>query len=130
MSQWNEAWTEFLLEIYGGQDVDLETASGREMLVACQSLQAGLRTLAELPDAWSLEGSAGDAMEIVLEQAHGETLGEPGQPNAIELSGWLDLPLDDARAIIVTGFNEGTVPSSQGDAFVLADIARKVGPGG
>jgi CRISPR/Cas system-associated exonuclease Cas4 (RecB family) len=46
-------------------------------------------------------------------------------PGAIETLGWLELPLDDAPALIVVGLNEGFVPSSRnGDLFLPNELRR------
>ena len=52
----------------------------------------------------------------------------PPDRGAIELLGWLELPLDDAPALIVTGFNEGRVPSSlNADLFLPNQLRRALG---
>ncbi len=46
----------------------------------------------------------------------------------IELLGWLELPLDDAPALVVTGMNEGIVPASQnGDPFLPDRLRSALG---
>ena len=44
---------------------------------------------------------------------------------AIELRGWLELPWDDAPALVVTGMNEGMVPASGGSDLFLPDTLRR-----
>src|SRR6185436_7200592 len=46
-----------------------------------------------------------------------------GEP-AVELLGWLELPLDDAP-LILTGFNEGRVPEPVGGPSLLRDELRR-----
>jgi RecB family exonuclease len=42
--------------------------------------------------------------------------------------GWLELPLDDAPALVVTGFNEGRVPESlNSDLFLPNQLRQKLG---
>jgi hypothetical protein len=46
----------------------------------------------------------------------------------VELIGWLDVPLDEAPALIVTGFNEGRVPQSvEGHAFLPDGLRARLG---
>ncbi|MCH5375866.1 MAG: PD-(D/E)XK nuclease family protein, partial [Planctomycetes bacterium] len=40
------------------------------------------------------------------------------------MAGWLELPLDDAPAVIVCGLNEGFVPSSVNSDLFLPDLLR------
>ena len=53
------------------------------------------------------------------------TIPPPVTQAAIELLGWLELPLDDAPALIVTGFNEGCVPVAQQDALFVPEALRR-----
>src|SRR5690606_30715604 len=46
-------------------------------------------------------------------------------PHAVELLGWLELPWDDAPAMIVTGMNEGIVPSSLNSDLFLPNRLRQ-----
>ena len=46
----------------------------------------------------------------------------------VELVGWLDLQLDDAPALVVTGVNEGKIPQSVNtDAFLPDHVRRSLG---
>lgn len=54
----------------------------------------------------------------------------PPEPtsDAVELLGWLELPLDDTQAAIVTSFNEGFVPTSlNSDLFLPNGLRRRLG---
>ena len=52
----------------------------------------------------------------------------PINTSAIEMLGWLELPLDDAPALIVTGMNEGNVPtSSNSDLFLPNSLRSQLG---
>ena len=74
------------------------------------------------------EVSAGEALRLVLQQAAGERIAPLPDPKAIELLGWLELPLDDAPALVVVGVNEGIVPSSlNADLFLPNQLRRVLG---
>ncbi len=124
LGQWVEPWTNLLLEVYGGREIDDESSPNIEALFACRALQTALRLLADVPPDWTLEGSAGDALDFALNQVEREALAEPDATDAIELLGWLDLPLDDAAVTIVTGMNEEFVPSSESTHLFLPNSAR------
>ncbi len=52
----------------------------------------------------------------------------PSDPGSVELLGWLELPLDDAPNLIVTGFNDGFVPESVTyDAMLPGSLRSAVG---
>lgn len=124
LRDWGAPWIHFLREIYGPREIDESSDADRETTASCLALQSALRALEKLPADWPLEGSAADAMEIVCQQVGRESLAEPLTANAIELLGWLDLPLDDADVTIVTGLNEGFVPSSENTHVFLPNGVR------
>ena len=65
---------------------------------------------------------------IILGEMAGEGIPPPADPDAIELLGWLDLPLDDAPAALVTTFNEGWIPSvSTADALLPNRLREALG---
>src|SRR5262249_39123545 len=94
----------------------------RRMLEECNRLS----TIPEALDTVSV--SAADAFQIGLDPVAEETLPPPADPEAVELLGWLELPLDDSPALAVTSFNEGFVPqSSHADAFLPDRLRRELG---
>ena len=61
----------------------------------------------------------------MLSQIEGESIPPPADAAAIELLGWLELPWDDASALIITGLNEGIVPKSRRGDMFLPDALRR-----
>lgn len=94
----------------------LEIAGG-----VLEELDALPPLLAEEPVA------AAQALELVVSAARGAAIPArsalPGE-TTIELLGWLELALDDARAVVVTGFDEGRVPRSTANDPFLPDRLR------
>jgi len=66
-----------------------------------------------------------DTIRLVLIQTGSKTIPMPHNPKALELVGWLDLALDDAEVIIVTGMNDGCVPAFQTSDMFLPDGMRR-----
>lgn len=63
--------------------------------------------------------SAAEAIDLLCEAMEKGIANTAYDANALHLLGWLDLPLDDAPAAVITGFNEGRVPSAlHGDVFL------------
>jgi hypothetical protein len=94
----------------------------RAILAACNRLEA----LPSALDATAL--SAADAFQIAFGSLAQETLPPPDDPTAVETLGWLELPLDDSKAVVVASFNEGFVPQSTGaDAFLPDGLRRELG---
>ena len=65
-----------------------------------------------------------EALRFVLRQIAGETIPPLPDHGAIEMLGWLELPLDDAPALVVTGLNEGNVPGSLNSDLFLPNQLR------
>src|SRR5690606_18448016 len=58
----------------------------------------------------------------------GGTVPEPPDASALEMLGWLELPMDGAEALVVTGMNEGIVPQAvNGDLFLPDRLRREMG---
>ena len=82
----------------------------------------GLRSLpAGLPQQFTLA----EALELLLTQIETEPIAPPELPNAVELIGWLEMAMDDAPVAIVTGMNDGIVPSYANSDLFLPDALRK-----
>lgn len=89
-------------------------------LVAIEAIPPGLAS------SWDV--TAADALELVAAELASGMLPPAADDDAIELLGWLELPLDDAALLIVTGFNDGVVPESiNGHAFLPDSLRRRLG---
>ncbi len=129
LPQWSQPLADSLLRVYGDEAFDQHDPNQRPMVEALQSLGGVLRDLARLnaEDPTTPSVTGGQAVAFLLDLIREVTL--PPQPTGqgglpVELVGWLELQLDDAPALIVTGVNEGHVPQSvHADPF-LPDRAR------
>jgi hypothetical protein len=126
LREWSEVFANLLDAIYGGRSVDLQEdaalyAALRKMLERCGELL-------QVPVAVdALVLNAADAFRIAFAALADEFLPPPPNAAAVEILGWLELPLDDAPALIVTSFNDGFVPKSTGaDAFLPDRLRREL----
>lgn len=103
---------------------------------AARVLRASLGALTDAADEVALlppsiagRATARGAIELILRAAAsgGAVPPAPLEPEepTIELVGWLDLALDPAPHVIVTGFNEGSVPAPRGDDPLLTPALRE-----
>ena len=70
----------------------------------------------------------GEAIRLILSQVAHDPIAPPPEADAVEMLGWLELPLDDAPVLIVTGINEGLVPSSlTADLFLPNRLRHALG---
>ena len=77
------------------------------------------------PDLLSRPLTFVDTIRLVLMQVENAKIPMPHDPKALELIGWLDLAMDDAEVVIVTGMNDGSVPAVQTSDMFLPDGLRR-----
>jgi RecB family exonuclease len=131
LASWCAPVRALLARVYG-RALDPEVEAERVLAGALRAIGATLEELETVPPA--LAGDAAlphDALRLVLRALRSSSVppapARPGEPT-LEALGWLELPLDDAPALVVTGFNEGRVPRSlSGDAFLPDSMRAKLG---
>lgn len=125
-SQWSEAVRELLRRMYGERAWDREQEPERICLEVFGQIQQALAAVENLPPRLMPTVDAATAIQLTLRQL-GTTTGR-FDPAAIELLGWLELPLDDAAALVVCSFNEGYLPSAvNADAFLPNALRTRLG---
>jgi RecB family exonuclease len=126
LGDWTDPLSTILTDIYGSRELDRQSPSDRAVLIAWEHIHAALaEQQVELPRQLMPEVSAPEALRITLERARTGAVPALPDKDAIELLGWLELPLDDAPAMIVTSFNEGFVPKAVNADLMLPDALRR-----
>lgn len=127
LPRWSAAIGEVLRKAYGHRELQRHDVDDARLIRAIEALGKALRELAALPadEPTVADVTFPQAIHLALEQLEtNPSTDDSGEP-AVELLGWLELHLDDAPLLIVTGFNEGMIPQSlTSDAF-LPDSVRK-----
>ena len=125
---WMPLIRDVLLVAYGGEKLDLSRPADRRLLETLGRIRTAATTLATLPESLDEECSASEAIRTLLRELRDDGLPPEPQRNAVELLDWLELPLDDAPAVILTGFNEGFLPESvSGHAFLPDALRSRLG---
>jgi RecB family exonuclease len=128
LAQWSSAFRDVLEAVYGGRELDRAQPVDRCLYAALEHLRDALDSLANVPGDLQPQMDARQACRLVLDGLAGEGIAPPPAANAIELLGWLDLPLDDAPALVVTTFNDGWVPSTNSaDTFLPNRLREALG---
>ena len=110
--------------VYGDREVDRSRPSDRHLAEACSRIAETAGSIAELPDGAAPECTAATAVRLLLSELRGESIPpEPVRP-AVEMLGWLELHLDDAPALVLTGLDDGSVPGAAGGDPFLPDRLR------
>jgi len=114
--------------VYGNRELDRNQPADRYLLAALEHLSAALDRLASVPAELAPAVDARQACRIALDGLAREGIAPPANSDAIELLGWLELPLDDAPALVVTSFNEGLIPkSTSGETFLPNRLRHSLG---
>ncbi|MCE5303726.1 MAG: PD-(D/E)XK nuclease family protein, partial [Planctomycetaceae bacterium] len=128
LDRWGRPIAELLLAVFGPSPLDPAQASDHAVLSACEEACNALREQASIPAALVPSLSAAEALRLVLDAMAEKRLTPPNTGRSVEMLGWLELPLDDAPALVVTTFNEGRVPGSlNGDLFLPNQLRRAMG---
>ena len=124
LSRWMPVVMEILLNAYDEWELDRSRPAHRRLLETLGQIQAVAASLAALPTALDEECSGSEAIRtLLLELREASVPPEPGR-EAVEMMDWLELPLDDAPAVVLTGFNEGFLPESMSGHAFLPDALR------
>ncbi len=108
-----DAWARAIENVYGDCSFAGDTPDGRKAIESLELVGDGLEQVATLGEQWHVMLDLETVGDLILQWLESQAVSENDDPAAIELAGWLDLALDDARAMIVTGFNEHNIPGSQ-----------------
>jgi hypothetical protein len=117
LGAWAGPMLKTLRDIYGPRS--------REAFAA---LEEPIEALAGAVPALQPTVSASESIRLLLREV--EALPEPREfaAGAIEMLGWLELPTDPAPTVILTGFNDGSVPQAvTSDLFLPDSFRRRLG---
>jgi hypothetical protein len=125
LAAWAQPIVELAVTLFGNSPLDAETEPDRTLLAACGKIRDVLEEHRQIPVQLMPSLASANVLRFVLRQLDGETIPPPPDHGAIEMLGWLELPLDDAPALVVTGCNEGNVPASlNADLFLPNQLRR------
>ena len=127
IASWAQPWSQILVEVYGDRLLDKNEFRDRQIIIACDAIYTALGDQKEVPEKFGTTTSAIQALDWALEAAAEHRVVSPPVPDAIELAGWLDLALDDAPVMAVTGMNDENVPTAEiGHQFLPNELCKKL----
>lgn len=128
LGRWVQPVTELLLAVYDGVEFDVEHAEDLYALQTCRRIHELLLTHEDIPELLTPKVNAAQAIRLLLNELGSDSVPPVPADDAVEILGWLELPLDDAPALVITTFNEGFVPGSlNSDAFLPNAMRRHLG---
>jgi len=117
-----------LVEIYGWRTFDLQRDTDHMTWKACRAVQDTLESMAQVPGSLMPSTTPAEALRLVLNRLRGVQVAPAARAAAIEMVGWLELPLDDGPALIVISFNEPFVPAHiNADLFLPGHLRSALG---
>lgn len=128
LSEWAAPVTDLLQGVYGGEELDPVRRRDRAVVEVARGVREALDGLASIPADLDEEVDGSTALRLLLQELRGRTVPAPAETEAVELLGWLELHLDDAPVLMVTGVNEPHLPESvTGDPFLPHALRQRLG---
>jgi len=128
LCEWSQPIAWVLSTVYEHVALNRHKDSDADLIQVLELIGQALREQAQLDPASPVTPrcTAAQAIGLALSRIADQPTRAQGGGVAVELLGWLELYLDDAPGVIVTGMNEGMIPQSTcADAF-LPDRVRGV----
>lgn len=128
LAEWMEPILALLARVFQEDDLSRETPRGRRITEGCLQIRHRAQALHELPGNLDETCDAGEAIQVLLAEMSGDAIPPEALEEAVELVGWLELHLDDAPILFLTGANEGTLPGSvEVDPFLPNNLRARLG---
>jgi len=125
MAAWSQPIVDFLAGVFGRTPLHSEMDPDRAIHNVCVQVRDALKEQLAIPAELMPTVGNVEAIRLLLGQIAGGRVPPPSDQGAIELLGWLELPLDDAPALVITGFNEGRVPEYYNSDVFLPNQLRR-----
>lgn len=125
LAAWAETLRSILLAIYEELSIEVESPDHRHLARPLQAINKSFGQWSEVPEPLQGSFTATEAVDLLKRQLGRELISADVDPAAVEMVGWLDLPLDDAPCAIVTSVNEGILPSSTNSDLFLPNVLRE-----
>jgi ATP-dependent exoDNAse (exonuclease V) beta subunit len=128
LSGWAEPLLQILRSAYTGEQIDLQVPEEHQLVLAVSQLTDAIGSLKDIPQPLEPTLNASQLIDWLLGQLAGQLVPEPPDSQCVEMLGWLELALDDAPALIVTGMHDGVTPESvNADPFLPNKLRRQLG---
>ena len=129
IDEWTAPLLSLLQTAYTKQTCSSQNADEERLAWSCRAVADAIVVLRDIPAELTLSLSPAEAIDWVMQSLSGQLVPQPATHSAIEMLGWLDLTLDDAPALILTGIHDGRRPRSRQCRSILTkSIASSAGP--
>ena len=128
LPQWATVILDTLFTAYDERPLYRDRTADRQQLELFGAVHAALVELSQVDSRVAPTVDAADALRLLLHHLSTRSIPDVGVDGAIDLLGWLEIPLDDRPALILTGFNDGRVPTAVvGDPLLPNSLRSALG---
>jgi ATP-dependent exoDNAse (exonuclease V) beta subunit len=128
MSDWVDPFRNMFRELYASFPVDIESEEGHAVQRACTEINSAIEQWIHTPAILNKEIELRDAFAWLHQLLEGAQIPPLRDRNAIEMIGWLELALDDAPVLMLSGLHDGVIPESvNSDAFLPNRLRSELG---
>ena len=128
LSQWDGPVRQYLLAGYGDRELDSYDPADREVMEVARVVSEFTEALTRLPEALDTPVDGATALTLLVQELAEAVLPPLADEEAVELLGWLEVHLDDAPILIVTGVNAPYLPQTiTGDPFLPHSLRSRLG---
>ena len=124
-TQWTDAVRRVVAATLAGRSIDRDAPDDRVVARSLRSLGEHLAQMAMIPDPLAVAAGAEGLARLLLANWSTELVPPVPVADAIDIVGWLEVPLDDAAAVVITSAVEGCLPSGQSRDPLLPETLRK-----
>lgn len=125
LGEWTGPILQVLEAIYASSD---KRRVSSPTLDACGVLRDKLASWNRVPPGLQPVVTAAAALRLLLADVSDTSLPSPVREDQVEMLGWLELHLDTAPVLIITGFNDGSIPRAvAGDPFLPDSLRSALG---
>ncbi|MCR9201816.1 MAG: PD-(D/E)XK nuclease family protein [Planctomycetaceae bacterium] len=128
LAEWGRGLLRMLAAVYQNRELDPQTRRDRGISECCQAITSAVEQLQQVPESVMPVCTAAQGLQMILRHISETSIPPEADDAAIDLLGWLELAMDDAPVLLLTGFNEGFVPESlTSDVFLPNTFRTELG---
>ncbi len=128
VSDWVQPLLTVFKNAYNGEHIDLDDPIEGPLYAAAMQVSEAIIALRDIPDSLEPKLTLTELVDWLMRSMSGALIPESPSPTSIEMLGWLELALDDAPVLVLTGVHDGVLPESvNADAFLPNGLRRQLG---
>lgn len=128
LSEWMPRLLSLLAGVYGELDPGSDLHHHRQLLEASVLIRDAADAIHQLPPSLDETCSAHQALRVLLGELRDGRIPPEAEATAVEMVGWLELQLDDAPVILLTGVSDPFLPEAvNADPFLPNALRSRLG---